>query len=70
MIGKGFAISALGTISVVLYILGLTHLYVGLILQAATESVLAIVLLTLFCRWLGKYLDALEARSSVGRDPT
>ena len=70
MIGKGFALSALGTASVVLYILGLTHLFVGLPLQAAVELVLAIVLLTLFCRWLGKYVDAFETRSSVDSGPT
>ncbi|MAV34244.1 MAG: hypothetical protein CMJ59_02190 [Planctomycetaceae bacterium] len=70
MIGKGLALSALGTISAVLFILGLSHLYVGSTLLAVAESVLAIILLTLFCGWLGKYVNALDTRGSAGSEPT
>jgi hypothetical protein len=65
LVWRGFAVSFVGFVAIVLYILGLSKLYVGGWGWGSGCLVGAVVFCILFNRILGPYLDILEAREIV-----
>ena len=59
LIGRGFVIAVTGAASVMLYILGLSNLYIGFPGAGAGYLVGAAILLIVFLRLLDPYLSAL-----------
>lgn len=59
---KGFGIALLGTVATVLYILALSHLFIGRWTAVAIEGALAIALFALFSRTITIYLNAVMGR--------
>ncbi len=63
LIGGGFAIAGLGALGTMLYIVGVSGLYIGRYAAGAGALVAACLLALAFRRHLGRYLDVLDARA-------
>jgi hypothetical protein len=68
LIARGFAIAGLGAIASMLYIVGLSAIFVGRFPLAATALAIAVVGAVAFHRLVGSYLDVLDRR--VGEQST
>lgn len=62
LIGRGFAIAILGAGASILYIVGLSAIFVGRFPLAATTLALSVVGAVGFYRFVGSYLDVLDRR--------
>ncbi|MBA3483633.1 MAG: hypothetical protein H0T51_17635 [Pirellulales bacterium] len=62
LIARGFAIAALGASASMLYIVGLSAIFVGRFSLAATALAIAVVGAVGFRRLVGSYLDVLDQR--------
>ena len=63
LIGAGFVIAGIGSAATMLYIVGLSGLYVGRYGAGAIALSSACVLALIFRRYLGLFLDTLDARA-------
>ena len=63
LIGGGFGIAGLGASATMLYIVGVSGVYVGRYAAGAGALAAACLLALLFRRWLGRYLYTLDARA-------
>jgi hypothetical protein len=63
LIGVGFVIAAIGSAATMLYIVGMSGLYVGRYAAGAIALGSACVLALIFRRYLGLFLDTLDARA-------
>ena len=63
LIAVGFGIAGIGSVSAMLYIVGLSALYIGRFAVGAAALIAACVAAFLFRRYLGSYLDTLDARA-------
>jgi hypothetical protein len=63
LIGAGFVIAGIGSVATMLYIVGLSGLYVGRFAAGAIALGSACVLALIFRRYLGLFLDILDARA-------
>jgi hypothetical protein len=63
LIGTGFVIATTGAVATMLYIVGLSGVYVGRYAAGAIALGIACVLAIIFRRYLGRYLDVLDARA-------
>ena len=68
LIGGGFGIAGLGASATMLYIVGVSGVYVGRYAAGAGALAAACLLALLFRRWLGRYLDTLDARAGSDED--
>ena len=68
LIGGGFGIASLGASATMLYIVGVSGVYVGRYAAGASALAAACLLALLFRRWLGRYLDTLDARAGDSGD--
>lgn len=70
LVAVGFAIAALGAGATALYIVGMSWFYVGQFSGGAFALIGASLGALAFRRFLGPYLDALDARAAgpVGRE--
>ena len=68
LIGLGFAIAGIGAVATMLYIVGISGLYIG----RYTVGVIALgcggVLAIIFFRYLGRFLDTLDLRAGNAGD--
>jgi hypothetical protein len=68
LIAAGFAIAAAGAVAAMLYIVGLSALYIGRYAAGSAALGGACILSLIFRRYLGHYLDALDARAGGAGD--
>ena len=68
LIGVGFFIATTGAVATMLYIVGLSGLYIGRYAAGAVALGAACILTLVFRRYLGRYLDVLEARAGTVGD--
>jgi hypothetical protein len=68
LIVVGFAIAGIGAIATMLYIVGLSALYIGRYTAGWTALGAACVLSLICRRYLGHYLDALDAHAGGAGD--
>lgn len=68
LIGVGFVIAGLGSSATMLYIVGISGLYVGRYAAGAIALGTAFVLAMAFRRYLGAFLDTLDARAGIAGD--
>jgi hypothetical protein len=62
LVWRGFGVAFVGFVSVVLYILGISNLYIGMFGRGAACLTGAALFLVVFMRVLNPYLDTLTAR--------
>ena len=62
LIARGFAVACLGASASMLYIVGLSAIFVGRFSLAATALAIAVVGAVGFHRFVGSYLDVLDQR--------
>jgi hypothetical protein len=63
LIGSGFAIAGLGAGATMLYIVGVSGVYIGRYAAGAGALAAASLLALAFHRLLGRYLDTLDSRA-------
>jgi hypothetical protein len=63
LIAGGFGIAGLGACATMLYIVGASGLYIGRYAAGAGALMAACLLALMFRRYLGRYLDTLDARA-------
>ena len=68
LIGVGFVIAGIGSAATMLSIVGLSGLYVGRFAAGAIALGSACVLAMIFRRYLGLFLDTLDARAGHAGD--
>ena len=68
LIGGGFAIAGLGASATMLYIVGVSGVYIGRYAAGAAALGAACLLALVFRRYLGRYLDTLDARAGDALD--
>ena len=68
LIGGGFLIAALGSVATMLYIVGLSAIYVGRYPAGVIALSGACVLALIFRFYLVRFLDTLDARAGNGGD--
>ena len=68
IIGTGFVIAGLGSAATMLYIVGISGLYVGRYVAGVVALSAACVLALIFRRCLGLFLDGLDARAGNAGD--
>jgi hypothetical protein len=69
LIGAGFGIAGLGSVATMLYILGASAVYIGRYAVGGGALAAAFVIALLFRRYLGRFLDTLDARAGgAGED--
>jgi hypothetical protein len=68
LIARGFAIAGLGAIASMLYIVGLSAIYVGRFSVAAASLAAAVAGAVAFGWFVGGYLDILDERATAGLD--
>jgi hypothetical protein len=65
LIGGGFGIAGLGAAATMLYIVGVSGVYIGRYAVGALALGAACLLALVFRRYLGRYLDTLDARAGA-----
>jgi hypothetical protein len=68
LIGTGFVIATTGAVATMLYIVGLSGVYIGRYVGGAVALGIACILALIFRRYLGRYLDVLDARAGTAGD--
>ena len=63
LIGTGFVVAATGAVATMLYIVGLSGVYIGRYAAGAVALGAACIFAIIFRRYLGRYLDVLDARA-------
>jgi hypothetical protein len=63
LIVSGFVIASTGAAATMLYIVGLSGVYIGRYAAGAIALGIACILALVFRRYLGRYLDVLDARA-------
>jgi len=63
LIGGGFGIAGLGASATMLYIVGVSGVYIGRYAAGAGALAAACLLALAFRQYLGRYLDTLDARA-------
>ena len=63
LIGAGFCIAGLGSAATMLYIVGVSAVYIGRYAVGGGALAAACVIALAFRRFLGRYLDTLDARA-------
>ena len=71
LIGSGFVIASTGAVATMLYIVGISGLYVGRYTAGVIALSCGVVLALIFYRYLGRFLDTLDLRAgNAGDDET
>lgn len=70
LIAAGMVLAPIGTASVAMLVLGLSHLYIAQYRTAAIELVLCLIAGGVFLTFYGRYLDRLEQWAPSGSDQT
>jgi hypothetical protein len=68
LIGGGFVIAGLGACATMLYIVGASGVYIGRYAAGTGALGAACLLALVFRRYLGRYLDTLDARAGGAED--
>ena len=68
LIGSGFVIASIGAVATMLYIVGISGLYVGRYAAGVIALSCAAVLALIFHRYLGRFLDTLDLRVGNAAD--
>ena len=68
LIGGGFGIAGLGAFATMLYIVGVSGVYIGRYAVGAGALAAACLLALVFRRYLGRYLDMRDARAGGDED--
>ena len=68
LIGVGFVIAGIGAVATMLYIVGISGLYIGRYATSIIALSSAGVLALIFFRYLGRFLDTLDARAGSAGD--
>ena len=68
LIGSGFVIASVGAVATMLYIVGVSGLYVGRYAAGVIALSCAAVLALIFHRYLGRFLDTLDSRAGNAGD--
>ena len=68
LIGTGFVIAGIGAVATMLYIVGISGLYVGRYAAGVMALSCAGPLALIFYRYLGRFLDTLDLRAGNGDD--
>ena len=68
LIGSGFVIAGIGAVATMLYIVGLSGLYIGRYAAGILALSCAGALALIFYRYLGRFLDTLDLRAGNAGD--
>ena len=68
LIGCGFVIASVGAVATMLYIVGISGLYVGRYAAGVIALSCAVILALIFHRYLGRFLDTLDLRAGNAGD--
>jgi hypothetical protein len=68
LIGSGFVIAGIGAVATMLYIVGISGLYIGRYAAGVMALGCAGALALIFYRYLGRFLDTLDLRAGNAGD--